>query len=80
MTLSAAFSAGAAMAMLFVAFVVGALLVIATVTVPVVAVMAAVFWAHQKLCVRHQKEANEYAEQINHIEEVVPLYVLGSKI
>jgi hypothetical protein len=55
MTLSAAFSAGAAFAMLFVAFVAGAILVIATVTVPVVAVMAAVFWAHQKLCVRHRK-------------------------
>ena len=49
MTLSAAFSAGAAFAMLFVAFVVGALLVIAAVAVPVVAVLAAVFWAHQKL-------------------------------
>jgi hypothetical protein len=49
MTLSAAFSAGAAFAMLFVAFVVGALLVIAAVAVPVVAVMATILWAHQKL-------------------------------
>lgn len=49
MTLSAAFSAGAAFAMLFVAFVVGALLVIAAVAVPVVAVVAAAFWAREKL-------------------------------
>lgn len=49
MTLSAAFSAGAALAMLFVAFVVGALLVIGAVAVPVVAVVAAVFWAREKL-------------------------------
>lgn len=49
MTLSSAFSAGAAFAMLFVAFVVGALLVIAAVAVPVVAVMATILWAHHKL-------------------------------
>lgn len=48
MTLSAAFSAGAAFAMLFVAFVAGALLVIGAVAVPVVAVVAAVFWAREK--------------------------------
>lgn len=49
MTLSAAFSAGAAFAMLFVAFVVGAILVIASVAVPVVFVLATIIWAHQKL-------------------------------
>ena len=45
MTLSAAFSAGAAFAMLFVAFIVGALLVIA---VPVVVFMVIILWVCNK--------------------------------
>jgi hypothetical protein len=48
MTLGAAFSAGAAFAMLFVAFIIGALLVIAVVVVPVVVFMVIMLWMRNK--------------------------------
>ena len=49
MTISAAFSAGAAFALLFLAFVAGALLVIGAVAIPAFAVLLAVFWAKDRM-------------------------------